>query len=154
MPAMSGERPSFLLVDGNNIIHAWPDLLRLHHKRGGLAHAELIRRLGELRDFSGHRIVLVFDGTGTTASEERSSGGLQVIYSSRSRTADDVIERLALKYARTYRIIVATDDRAEQDVVVAAGGEAMSSLALRQLLESGRRDLDDWLRRHRQRDRN
>lgn len=150
---MSDQRPSFLLVDGNNIIHAWADLLQLHQKRGGLAHAELIRRLGELRDFSGYRIVLVFDGTGATASDERSPGGLQVIYTSRSHTADDVIERLAIKYAGTYQIIVATDDRAEQDVVVAAGGEAMSSGGLRQLLESGRRDLDDWLRRHRRRDR-
>lgn len=150
---MSDHRPSFLLVDGNNIIHAWPDLHQLHHKRRGLAHTELIRRLGELRDFSGHRIVLVFDGTGATSSEDRTPGGLQVIYTSRSRTADDVIERLAIKYAATYQIIVATDDRPEQDVVIAAGGEAMSSMALRQLIESGRRDLDDWLRRHRRRGR-
>ena len=150
MAAYDSKIPSsFLLVDGNNIIHAWPDLLDLHRCIPGSAHTELIRRLADFRDYSGERIVIVFDGRAAGTTEERPSSGLQVIYTSQSQTADDVIERLAIKYAGRYRITVATDDRAEQDLVVAAGGEALSADGLRQRIEGGRRDLDDWLKRHR-----
>lgn len=148
---MEESRPSFLLVDGNNIIHAWLDLLELHLRIPGSAYTELIRRLSEFRDYSGERIVVVFDGRASGMTEERPTPGLQVIYTSRSSTADDIIERLAIKYAGLYRITVATDDRAEQDLVVAAGGEALSADGLRQRLEAGRRDRDDWLARHRKR---
>ena len=143
--------PSFLLVDGNNIIHAWPDLLDLHRRVPGGAYPELIRRLADFRDYSGERIVVVFDGRASATTEERPTPGLQVIYTSQSQTADDVIERLTTKYAGGYRITVATDDRAEQDLVVAAGGEVLSADGLRQRLEAGRRDLDDWIKRHRKR---
>ncbi|MAS96580.1 MAG: hypothetical protein CMO55_25605 [Verrucomicrobiales bacterium] len=148
---MNSSRPSFLLVDGNNIIHAWPDLLKLHQRRRGSAHVELIRRLNEYRDYSGQRVVVVFDGRGSTLNEEREPGGLQVIYTSAGNTADDIVERLAIKYAKAYEIVVATDDRAEQDVVVAAGGEVISSLSLRSLLEGSVREMTDWIERNRKR---
>jgi predicted RNA-binding protein with PIN domain len=118
---MGASRPSFLLVDGNNIIHAWPDLLAMHRRRKGSAHSELISRLESYRDFTGDRVVIVFDGKGAITQEERREDGLQIFYTGESHTADDIIERLAIRYADTYDIIVATDDRAEQDIVVGAG---------------------------------
>ena len=108
-----------------------------------------MKRLAEYRDFTGERVVIVFDGRGTTLTEERPSPGLQVIYTSGGQTADDVIERLAIRYAAQYEITVATDDRAEQDVVAAAGGQCMSVDLLRQHLEAGKRQQQDWLKRHR-----
>ncbi len=149
---MGDPSDSFLLVDGNNVIHAWPDLSDLHRRKRGSAHVELIRRLQGLMDFSDHRVVVVFDGTRETRIEERSPGGVQVIYASRGETADDVIERLALKYVSTFRITVATDDVPEQDVVVAAGGEAISTTGLRHWIESADRDRSEWLRRHRRKE--
>ncbi len=142
-------RPSFLLVDGNNVIHGWDDLRDLQRRVPGGAYRELVRRLGEYRDFIGERIVVVFDGRGITLTEERPSPGLQVIYTSGGQTADDVIERLAIRYAGQYEITVATDDRAEQDVVVAAGGACVSIDFLRQRLDAAKREQEDWLKRHR-----
>jgi len=146
---MNKSRPSFLLVDGNNVIHGWDDLLDLQRRIPGSAYPELVKRLAEYRDFTGERVVIVFDGRGTTLTEERPSPGLQVIYTSGGQTADDVIERLAIRYAAQYEITVATDDRAEQDVVAAAGGQCMSVDLLRQRLEAGKRQQQDWLKRHR-----
>ncbi len=146
---MNESLPSFLLVDGNNIIHAWPDLLQLHRKRHGLAHRELITRLSEYQGFTGERLVVVFDGRKGQTTEERDPGGLQIFYSGGDRTADEVIERLALKYADIYRISVATDDRTVQDVVVAAGGEEMSSLALWDRLQTSESQMKDWLKKRR-----
>ncbi|MDF1824557.1 MAG: NYN domain-containing protein [Verrucomicrobiales bacterium] len=148
---MSESRPSFLLVDGNNVIHAWPDLLRMHQQRKGSAHAELIRRLEVYRDFSGDRVVLVFDGRGSTTQEERAPGGIQIFYTSASKTADDVIERLAIKYSGTFDITVATNDRAEQDMIVGAGGIAISAEALSDKLDAAERSMRDWIERNRRR---
>lgn len=148
---MEASRPSFLLVDGNNIIHAWPDLLAMHRRRKGSAHSELISRLESYRDSTGDRVVIVFDGKGATTREERREDGLQIFYTSESHTADDIIERLAIRYADTYDIIVATDDRAEQDIVVGAGGSVLSSIALRDILEAAGRSMRDWIARYRKR---
>jgi len=148
---MEASRPSFLLVDGNNIIHAWPDLLAMHRRRKGSAHSELISRLESYRDFTGDRVVIVFDGKGATTREERREDGLQIFYTSESHTADDIIERLAIRYADTYAITVATDDRAEQDIVVGAGGSVLSSIALRDILEAAGRSMRDWIARYRKR---
>ena len=131
---MNKSRPSFLLVDGNNVIHGWEDLLDLQRRIPGSAYSELVRRLAEYRDFSGERIVVVFDGRGPTLTEERPSPGLQVIYTSGGQTADDFIERLAIRYTGQYDITVATDYRAEQDVVIAPGGSCLSVDLLRQRL--------------------
>ena len=148
---MTESRPSFLLVDGNNIIHAWPELLELHRVNRGAAHTELIRQLSEYRDFSGERVVVVFDGRGAVTTEERQSDGLQVFYSSSDRTADDIIERLAIRYGSRFELTVATDDRAEQDIVVGAGGTVLSSDGLREMLDRSGQSMRDWIDRHRKR---
>jgi len=148
---MNASPPSFLIVDGHNVIHAWPELLRLHRQGGGSAQQELRRLLAEYADRSDERVVLVFDGRGPSTTEERDPGGLQVFYSASGASADAVIERLAASYAATCSITVATGDRAEQDLVVAAGGVVISTEGLRDRLVRARRDLDDWLERHRRR---
>ncbi|MEM9281324.1 MAG: NYN domain-containing protein [Verrucomicrobiota bacterium] len=146
---MTESRPSFLLVDGNNIIHAWPELRERHEEQRGSAHAELIRELREYGGWSGDRVVVVFDGRGVGVSEEPRESGLQVFYTSDGRSADAVIEELARRYAGIYDITVATDDRLEQDVVVGAGGNAISSGGLRDRIDAGQRSRDEWLERRR-----
>ena len=148
---MQDSQPSFLLVDGNNILHAWPDLVALLVRDRNAARAELVRRLEEYRGFSGEQVVVVFDGRGLSTSEERLESGLQVFYSGDGNTADEIVERLARKYASTFDIVVATDDRAEQDVVIGAGAQILTSDGLKDRLEAVERDKDDWLRRHRRR---
>ena len=123
----------------------------MHRRRKGSAHSELISRLESYRDFTGDRVVIVFDGKGATTREERREDGLQIFYTSESHTADDIIERLAIRYADTYDITVATDDRAEQDIVFGAGGSVLSSIALRDILEAAGRSMRDWIARHRKR---
>ena len=142
---MSDSHPSVLLVDGNNIIHAWPNLLELHRRRKESARNELIKILESLQDFSNHRVVVVFDGRGQKKTEERIPGSVQVIYSSSDASADSIIERLAAGYADKYRIIVATNDIPVQDAVVATGGEAVSSVALSDMVEQSDKDMTRWL---------
>lgn len=142
---MSDSPPSVLLVDGNNIIHAWPNLLDLHSRRKESARNELIKILESYQDFSNYRVVIVFDGRGVRRTEERVPGSVQVMYSSSDASADSMIERLAASYTSKYRIVVATDDIPVQDAVVAAGGEAISSDALSAQVEQSDREMTRWL---------
>ena len=135
MKASRKEPPSFLIVDGNNIIHAWEDLHALHRQRRGLGHTELLRQLRQFHDVSDFRVVVVFDGKRGPLQEEREAGGFQVIYTDGGSTADDIIERLAARYAKRYRLVVATNDRAEQDLVIAFGAEVWTAAMLQTAVE-------------------
>ena len=150
---IEGEQvPSFLLVDGNNILHAWEDLRPALRQGVERARAELIRRLVDWSDDADERLVLVFDGGRKSQREEQRQSGIQVIFGSAGETADVVIERLVSKYAGTYRLIVATDDRSVDELAAAAGAETLSSIGLHQLLASGARHRSEWLRKHRRKE--
>lgn len=142
---------TYLLVDGNNVIHAWAELQDLHRKGKGMAHERLRHLLGNYQDVSGVRVILVFDGRRERMEREqyRDEHEIQVFYSDASHTADDIIERLSAKYAKRYRITVATNDLAEQNAVYSMGSEVISADGLHQLLENTQGIMDDWLNRYR-----
>lgn len=146
---MDSNRPSFLLVDGNNVLHAWEDLRPLRIRSVDLARRELIRRLTDWSDDSEDRVVLVFDGGARSPRDEQRDRRIQVIHGGPGETADAVIERLVSKYGASYRLTVATDDRAVLDLAAAAGAETISCDLLKARLEAGARNRADWLRRHR-----
>jgi predicted RNA-binding protein with PIN domain len=148
---MSNDRPSFLLVDGNNILHAWEDLAALLRRFRNAARAELVRLLTDWSDDADERVVLVFDGGGASPRDEVRERRIQIIHGASGETADSIIERLALKYAETYRLVVATDDLAVRDLAEAAGAEGISADALRDRIEAGRRARARWIERHRRR---
>ena len=131
-------RPHYLLVDGHSIIFAWPELRLLHERRTSLARDALIRQLRDFQDWSGTKVVVVFDGRGSSVSHEAEPGEIQVFYSRAGQTADSIIERLASKYAERFRLIVATDDFLEQETAGASGAKTVSPDGLRDLLHDAR----------------
>jgi predicted RNA-binding protein with PIN domain len=128
-------RQRYLIVDGHSIIFAWPALRRLHERRSFLAREELIKRLRNYQDWTGIRVVVVFDGRGKRVTETAHPGDVHVFYSRRGQTADAVIERLASKYAARFELSVATSDYLEQQTVSACGARCISPKMLWQLIE-------------------
>lgn len=128
----------FLIVDGHSVIFAWPELRELHDRRTSLARDELVKQLRAFQDWTGTRVVVVFDGKGAQTSSTADPGEIQIFYSRAGQSADAVVERLASKYAREFRIAVATDDLLEQETVAACGAETMSCDSLRALLSDAR----------------
>lgn len=124
--------PGYLIIDGHSVIHAWPDLRKLHlaAARRHLAREELLKHMRHLQDMTGERVVVVFDGSRTATSEEREKDGLQIFYADAGTTADGIVERLAAKYAATHRIRVTTADGMVRDSVQASGAEWLSPDAL------------------------
>jgi predicted RNA-binding protein with PIN domain len=130
--------PQYLLVDGHSVIFAWPELRLLHSRRTSLAREALVKQLRDYQDWTGIRVVVVFDGRGPSVSHEAAPGEIQIFYSRVGQTADSIIERLASKYAERFRLVVATGDYLEQETASACGAETVSPEGLRDLLQEAR----------------
>ena len=133
LPAMP-QSPRYLIVDGHSIFFAWPELPTLHERRASAAREELIKRLRNYQDWTGVRVVIVFDGKATNVSTTSDPGDVQIFYSRSGQTADAIIERLANKYAEQFDLMVATSDTMEAETVQACGAAWISPVALGNLL--------------------
>ena len=132
------ERARYLLVDGHSIIFAWPELRKLHARRSALARDALIKQLRNYQDWTGVRVVVVFDGKGTKIETTSDPGEVQIFYSRSGQSADAIIERLASKYAKQFDLMVATSDSMEAETVHASGAQRISPDSLRELLQRAR----------------
>ena len=54
-------KKDILLVDGYNIIGAWPELRELKHKNLAEARDRLIERMAEYKAHTGWRVIVLFD---------------------------------------------------------------------------------------------
>jgi len=106
----------------------------MHRRRSAPARERLIKCLRDYQDWTGVRVVVVFDGTGSTVSNSADPGDIQIFYSARGQTADSVVERLASKYASQFDVTVATSDALERETVAASGAETISAEMLRSLI--------------------
>lgn len=131
-------RRRYLIVDGHSVIFAWPELRKLHDRRGSLAREKLTRQLRDYQDWTGVHTVVVFDGKGARVSATADPHDVQIFYSRAGQTADSIIERLASKYGERFEIVVATSDTLEQQTASACGAECISPGALREMLEEAR----------------
>src|SRR4029434_7684028 len=127
-------RVRYLIVDGHSVIFAWPELRKLHARRSSLARETLVKQLRDYQDWTGVRVVVVFDGKGGKVEDNSELPHAAVFYSHSGQPADAVIERLASKYAKRYELTVATSDSMEAETVRACGAESISPEALRGLL--------------------
>jgi predicted RNA-binding protein with PIN domain len=128
------ERARYLIVDGHSVIFAWPELRKLHARRSSLAREALIKQLRDYQDWTGVRLVVVFDGKGKKVEASSDPHDVQIFYSRSGQSADAIIERLASKYAKDFELVVATSDSLEAETVMASGAEWISPEALRTLL--------------------
>jgi uncharacterized protein len=131
-------RARYLVVDGHSVIFAWPELRKLHARRSSLAREALIKQLRDYQDWTGVRVVVVFDGKGKKVEATSDPADVQIFYSRSGQSADAIVERLASKYAKRYQLVVATSDSMEAETVHACGAEWISPDGLRGLLANAR----------------
>jgi uncharacterized protein len=132
-----------LIVDGYNIIGAWPELAKMKKKELGTARDELLSILSEYQAYAGIKIVVVFDahqvpGIGKKLKEYR----VDIYYTRENETADELIERLVKKWSsRKRRITVATSDYTEQRVTFGSGALRKPARELLMDIESSRKSI-------------
>jgi hypothetical protein len=121
-----------LLIDGANILHAWPELNALLRKDRDAARARLVQRVAAIHDVEQTRVTLVFDGRGEELTIEHPSdqATFSVIFTPTSVTADTVIEQMVGRSADAASCVVATDDRAERETILATGASAIAAAEL------------------------
>ncbi|MDQ0209250.1 NYN domain-containing protein [Alkalicoccobacillus murimartini] len=123
---------TILLVDGYNIIGAWPKLRELKDVDLELARDLLISKMAEYQAFSGDKVSVIFDahmvsGIGKSYKNHR----VEVIYTKSQETADERIERMVRELKRIDTTIhVATSDFAEQSVIFGSGALRKSAREL------------------------
>jgi uncharacterized protein len=131
-------RARYLIVDGHSVIFAWPELRKLHARRSSLAREALVKQLRDYQDWTGVRVVVVFDGKGKKVEATSDPAEVQIFYSRSGQSADAIIERLASKYGKRHELVIATSDSMEAETVHACGAEAISPEGLRGLLADAR----------------
>ncbi len=127
-----------LLVDGYNVLNAWPEFAELINEDLDHARDRLISDLSEFHVLSGLSVLLIFDAHhvkgGVEKQEER--GGIKIIYTKEGETADQWIERFTAQYrANTQEdkppLFVSTFDWLEQRIVSAQGAYRITPSELR-----------------------
>lgn len=127
----------YLLVDGYNIIFAWPDLRELTRTSMDAARMRLMDILCNYQGYSGSILIVVFDAykvKGNPGSVE-TYHNIRVVYTKEAETADMYIEKTTKQIARKYRVRVATSDGLEQMIILGHGASRMSAEAFREEVE-------------------
>ena len=128
-----------LIVDGYNVIHAWPMLKRLLNEASlEAARDKLVERLAVLGMVRGAEVTVVFDSHRAASSSEEMVEGVRVLFTRKGHSADHAIERIAYQASDAGDvIIVATSDRFQRDLVRGMGGAVISALELeRQVIDA------------------
>lgn len=141
-----------LIVDGYNMIGAWPELDGddLEKSRN-----DLVERLSDYAGFAGYDVTVVFDGhsSGRGKANVIEKPPVTVVFTRDGETADQYIERMVdKKTAHLPRIAkpivkVATSDALEQSVVLSRGAVRISAPELRRDMLTAKREMKRTLER-------
>lgn len=142
---MKSMKKEVLVVDGYNMIGAWPELVKLKNKDFiEEARDRLLETLSNYQVFENKEVIVVFDAQfvpGITKEYKRYK--VRVVFTAQGETADTYIEGIVddLKNVLT-EVTVATSDLAEQQLVFAKGANRMSANELLREIRRSRRVLE------------
>ena len=124
----------YLIVDGYNVINAWSDLNEMAKVDLEGAREKLNFILGEYAAFSGIYTIVVYDAyrVKTHTKREEEIGNLKIVYTKEKQTADSYIEKFITEFGpkKHLSIRVASDDMAEQQMVLGKGGSRITTREL------------------------
>lgn len=118
-----------ILIDGFSLLHGWPELASRRERHTSGARTELVRVLTTYQDSVQTPVTVIFDGS-TTGSRSRKpeidpGASIEVLYARRDQTADQLIERAAVRLREYGEVLVVTNDSAEHETVTASGAHVV-----------------------------
>jgi len=127
-----------LIVDGYNIIFAWPELAALKDVKLEDARDMLIATLADFAAMTRQDVTVVFDSHRRPDAEasEQTVSGIRVVYSGRKTSADHVIERLLFNARPGDEVTVATSDALQRDLALGRQVKTVSALTLKAQVDS------------------
>ncbi len=139
--------PEYILVDGYNMIFAWPFLKTLAAQDLNAARDQLVDILRNYQSYRQCPVILVFDAykvKGNPGSVEH-YGDLSVVYTKEAQTADSYIERLSYDLGKKHRVRVATSDGMEQIIILGHGALRTPASAFLREVEDVMEDIRSFL---------
>ena len=132
----------YLIVDGYNIIGAWPELQALKEENLEYARARLIEILSAHAALSKRIVILVFDAyqVKKNSGSREMIQGIEVIYTKENVTADMAIERLTAQIPKHQKVFVATSDRLQQETIWGKGAFRISAMELKREVEQAEKE--------------
>ncbi len=133
---------TYLIVDGYNVIHHWAEGEKIENIRLEEAREDLIHALNNYSGYMDYETILVFDAYSQADQEirEEKRGRIKVVFTEKNKTADSYIEKLVYSFPKPYTVKVVTSDYTLQRMVLAGGGERISSREfLEEIQYSGRK---------------
>jgi predicted RNA-binding protein with PIN domain len=141
-----------VIVDGYNVIHAWPSLKKLMTEASlEAARDKLVDRLSILGMVAGADVTVVFDAHHSVArtNSEELVEGVHVLFTRKGHSADHAIERIAYAASQVDAIItVATSDRFQRDLVRGMGGAVISALELERRVVDAEEEMGRRIKRY------
>ena len=138
----------YLLVDGYNIIFAWPELKALAAVDLAAARGALEDILADYRGFRRCQVILVFDAykVKRNPGSVETRSGIRIVYTKEAETADMYIEKASYRLQKEHRVRVATSDNLEQLIVLGHGALRLSAEAFHAEVEDTRGQIAELVR--------
>ncbi len=136
--AAAAGRSDLLLVDGYNIIFAWPELRDLAASNVDAARGTLNDLLSNYAGYTGAETIVVYDAylLENHATEILKYHNIHVVFTATAETADQYIEKTAIKRRKDSSITVATSDRVERVIVLSADARVMSAESFKSAVDA------------------
>jgi len=131
-------KEEYFLVDGYNIIYAWPELKKLADENLDGARMKLLDMLSNYQWIRRCHVIVVFDAYRVEGHKEEIIDyyNIHVVYTREAQTADQYIEKFAYENSKNYDITVATSDGLQQIIVRGEGCALLSARELKAELEA------------------
>lgn len=142
---------NYLLVDGYNIIHAWPELDELQKTNFDGARGRLLDIMQHYQSLIHSELIVVFDAYKVKGHQEEfvDLNNIHVVYTKEAETADHYIEKFAHENGRKRNVTVATSDGVEQVIIRGQGCILMSARELLEDVEKREEELrKNFLNKH------
>ncbi|NLM52835.1 MAG: GTP-binding protein [Firmicutes bacterium] len=134
--SLAPPKEEYLLVDGYNIIFAWPELKALAEESLDAARLKLLDCLSKYQSIRQSKMMVVFDAYRVQRHQEEifDYDNLRVVFTREAQTADHFIEKFAHEHREDYKITVATSDNLQQIIIRGAGHAVMSAAKLKEAM--------------------
>ena len=138
----------YLVVDGFNVIHAWPELAILAETDFQQAQEKLMEILANYAAFTRTETILVFDAYKVKGGkgERFNYHGVRVVYTKENETGDAYIERLLHDIGKNEQVRIVTSDNLIQVSALRSGVMRQSAREFGEEIDRIYGDIDDYLR--------
>lgn len=140
----------YLLVDGYNLLFAWPELQQLAQRDLEAARQALADILCNYQGFRRCHVILVYDAykvKGNVGQVTRYNN-IHIVYTKEAETADMYIEKATYQLADQRKVRVVTSDGAQQLIILGHGALRVSARAFMEELDQVHRQIQEILERN------